>query len=141
MIPSQGCLCIEVLHLGLPYAIRLPYQRKPLVTTVSSVKLPLHIQDEESTSEGITMVTSQQSIQEYFFTKSGHHTRRRECSDSLLQEEHCLAGSGSSNCDQHLKEKTRTKRKRRNGELKERRRQPSETGSVRRSELKSLEGR
>lgn len=98
----------------------------------------LHTQDEESTSDGgITVVTSQQSIQEYFVTKSRRHSRRRGS-----QKEHSLTVSDSSYCDQHMKEKMRTKRsrRRRDGELKESRRQPSETGSVR-SNLKSLEGR
>ena len=40
---SEGCQCIVVVwwiglpHLGLPYAIRLPYKSKPHVTTVSSL--------------------------------------------------------------------------------------------------------
>ena len=109
---------------------------------VECMKLPLRTQDEESTSDGgIIMVTSQQSIQEYFSTKSRYHSRRQECG---IQEEHSLAGSDGSYCDQHLNEKTRTKRKRRrrgDDELKESRRQPSETCSIRRSELKTLEGK
>lgn len=105
----------------------------------------LHTQDEESTSDGgITVVTSQQSIQEYFATKLRRHSRRHEHRrhEHGIQKEHCLGVSDNSYCDQHMKEKMRTKRsrRRRDGELKESRRQPSETGSVR-SNLKSLEGR
>ena len=106
---------------------------------VTFVTVFLHAQEEESTSDGgITVVTSQQSIQEYFATKSRRHSRRQERGS---QKEHSLAVSDNSYCDQYMKEKMRTKCSRRgDGGLKESRRQPSETGSVR-SNLTCLEGR
>lgn len=107
---------------------------------VTFVTAFLHTQDEESTSDGgITVVTSQQNIQEYFATKLRHHSRRHEHGS---QKKHSLGVNDSSYCDQHMKGKMRTKcsRRRGDGELKESRRQPSETGFVR-SNLKCLEGR
>jgi len=111
-----------------------------MACVVTFVTVFLHAQEEESTSDGgITMVTSQQNIQEYFATKSRRYNRRQERGS---QKEHSLAVSDNSYCDQHMKEKMRTKctRRRGDGELNESGRQPSETGSVR-SNLTCLEGR